>query len=546
MSKYQNQKQGGQTTTQHSQDTASIELYQNKLKEAIEQNHEELDRWQKYKKDYIQLKQKLDGLHNKLKYDAMLPFGKLAFIPGQLINTNRVMVSVGENWFIECSNTHAAQIAERRIELVHKNLKNLETRLEDLINRLKMTTDVLDIATPHAKACDSINPLFNEEGLPFVDIVEHEVQSLVDQSTQSSEKKGRNSQVYSDVDTKLKNLLDWEKLEREEEEEMAGRQRIRVINRESEKDSDDDEYEYEDEDEDEVGTNEDDDEYDSIYHQEKVQMTSDSDVDDENESLADKDKAAETSSLENKVIKVRFAQDTLSPPLSRSESTAENSIPKINTSITETSTQSSLSMSEFYSQLAKNQKSQSKAGKSMTGSPRKSTNPVKGMVVEKEPTEVNIDEFLEQVEEDILLKEVAVKYHAAREKFYAENQEFLENSQKETLLEDNIVPPSLPHSPSQTQQSQVPLKPKSLLDSSRQTQQVPNLSTPQPRPEQVPPISQPRPLLIPPSQPQPQAQSSIIPPPSQTQALTVDKSNQPRPKKISKFKAARMQGKLQD
>ena len=43
-----------------------------------------------------------------------VPIGKLAFMEGELIHTNEALVSLGDNWFVDCSTHHAKQIIERR------------------------------------------------------------------------------------------------------------------------------------------------------------------------------------------------------------------------------------------------------------------------------------------------------------------------------------------------------------------------------------------------------------------------------------------------
>ena len=44
-----------------------------------------------------------------------VPFGKLSFMPGQLVHTNEVTVLLGDNWFVDRSAKQATQIVNRRI-----------------------------------------------------------------------------------------------------------------------------------------------------------------------------------------------------------------------------------------------------------------------------------------------------------------------------------------------------------------------------------------------------------------------------------------------
>ena len=43
-----------------------------------------------------------------------VPFGKFAYMPGQIYDTNEIMVLLGDNWFVKRSVKQALEIAERR------------------------------------------------------------------------------------------------------------------------------------------------------------------------------------------------------------------------------------------------------------------------------------------------------------------------------------------------------------------------------------------------------------------------------------------------
>ena len=49
-------------------------------------------------------------------YWFQVPFGKLAFMPGQLVHTNEILVLLGDNWFAERSAAQAAEIIDRRMK----------------------------------------------------------------------------------------------------------------------------------------------------------------------------------------------------------------------------------------------------------------------------------------------------------------------------------------------------------------------------------------------------------------------------------------------
>jgi unconventional prefoldin RPB5 interactor 1 len=45
-----------------------------------------------------------------------VPFGAMAFMPGQLQHTNEIMVLLGDDWFVERSAKQACEIVDRRLK----------------------------------------------------------------------------------------------------------------------------------------------------------------------------------------------------------------------------------------------------------------------------------------------------------------------------------------------------------------------------------------------------------------------------------------------
>ncbi|XP_043562798.1 unconventional prefoldin RPB5 interactor 1 isoform X1 [Chiloscyllium plagiosum] len=98
---------------------------------------EKIQHWVKVQNDYEALQGRLKNLPDKVSYDVMVPFGPLAFMPGQLIHTNEVTVLLGDNWFAKCSAKQALSLVEHRkkhvqkaLDDLHKVMKNFESRVE--------------------------------------------------------------------------------------------------------------------------------------------------------------------------------------------------------------------------------------------------------------------------------------------------------------------------------------------------------------------------------------------------------------------------------
>ncbi|XP_071957824.1 uncharacterized protein [Antedon mediterranea] len=108
---------------------------------AFQETLSKLQQWESFKSDYETLEERLKTLPDKVTHQVMVPFGPMAFMPGQLIHTNEITVLLGDNWFVERSATQACGIAQRRIEHVQKVIKDLQKQKELLEARLGFTAD---------------------------------------------------------------------------------------------------------------------------------------------------------------------------------------------------------------------------------------------------------------------------------------------------------------------------------------------------------------------------------------------------------------------
>ncbi|XP_072926217.1 unconventional prefoldin RPB5 interactor 1 isoform X1 [Hemitrygon akajei] len=100
---------------------------------------EKIEHWVKVQSDYEALQGRLKTLPDKLSYDVMVPFGPLAFMPGQLIHTNEVTVLLGDNWFAKCSAKQAVGLVEHRKQHVQKALDDLHKIMNNFESRIHFT-----------------------------------------------------------------------------------------------------------------------------------------------------------------------------------------------------------------------------------------------------------------------------------------------------------------------------------------------------------------------------------------------------------------------
>lgn len=96
----------------------------------MQKNAEETDRWKNYLNENETAKENLSIFQKRYTVEVMVPVGKKALMPGQLIHTNEVLVGHYQGYFSKCSAHTAAQICDLRIKTAKEHLKKLETELE--------------------------------------------------------------------------------------------------------------------------------------------------------------------------------------------------------------------------------------------------------------------------------------------------------------------------------------------------------------------------------------------------------------------------------
>ncbi|KAG2178848.1 hypothetical protein INT43_001694 [Umbelopsis isabellina] len=123
-------------------DPQELARFAARLGEHMKELEASVDQWREYRDDYQQLGDLLSTLPDKTSYDIMVPLGKLAYMPGKLVHTNEVLALLGDNWFTEASAKHAAEIVARRQKVVEENLKVVETQLNETNARAGVTPGV--------------------------------------------------------------------------------------------------------------------------------------------------------------------------------------------------------------------------------------------------------------------------------------------------------------------------------------------------------------------------------------------------------------------
>lgn len=105
---------------------AELNQLQNEHKVRIKSCDEDIEKFHKFKDDYLHLQKRLTSLPDKTSHEVMVPIGSLAFMPGRLVHTNELTVLLGDNWFVERSTKQAAGIVSRRIRDVKEKMESME------------------------------------------------------------------------------------------------------------------------------------------------------------------------------------------------------------------------------------------------------------------------------------------------------------------------------------------------------------------------------------------------------------------------------------
>ena len=96
----------------------------------LHQHKEDFKKFQASKQEHIEVLGLLKDLPKKTRHSIMVPMGPMAFMPGELVHTNEVLVLLGENYFAEQSAVQAAGIVQRRIDVINDILQKTEKNVE--------------------------------------------------------------------------------------------------------------------------------------------------------------------------------------------------------------------------------------------------------------------------------------------------------------------------------------------------------------------------------------------------------------------------------
>lgn len=70
---------------------------------------------------------------------------KNAFMPGRLVNTNEILVLLGENWFVERSTKQAREMIDRRLVSINKYIEEVSNEVKLYQDQMKWTDNLMKV-----------------------------------------------------------------------------------------------------------------------------------------------------------------------------------------------------------------------------------------------------------------------------------------------------------------------------------------------------------------------------------------------------------------
>ncbi|KAJ9079309.1 hypothetical protein DSO57_1036749 [Entomophthora muscae] len=119
-----------------------VDLFTKQLNSNIRLARGQLQTAEKLYEDYDQVHKLLGDLPKQIKHKIMVPFGPLAFMPGEITHTNELTVLLGENWFADRSASQAQGIMERRQSYLQEQIDTLKADLVKLGQKVDVTKSI--------------------------------------------------------------------------------------------------------------------------------------------------------------------------------------------------------------------------------------------------------------------------------------------------------------------------------------------------------------------------------------------------------------------
>ncbi|TDG47091.1 hypothetical protein AWZ03_006528 [Drosophila navojoa] len=136
-----------------------MERREDVLRQALDKNAYETERWLAYKADNEVAIENLNMFAKSLSVEVMVPIGKKALMPGELIHTNEVLVGHYQGYFSACSAYRAEEICQHRWRLANEHLRKLQVEAD--LWQKNLETPILEGAMPKSDEIEIVEE-YNE------------------------------------------------------------------------------------------------------------------------------------------------------------------------------------------------------------------------------------------------------------------------------------------------------------------------------------------------------------------------------------------------
>ncbi|XP_022045326.1 unconventional prefoldin RPB5 interactor 1 [Acanthochromis polyacanthus] len=150
----------GQTNVEH---VGGVVRLREQHEKVVKDCESRMQHWRKVSGDYEALTDRLQTLPDQLSYDIMVPFGPLAFMPGKLVHTNEITVLLGDNWFAKCSAKQAQKIVDHRMKYVKNELDDLSKTMKNFEARVGFAKDLETISANKGDYVDIREEVGNDD-----------------------------------------------------------------------------------------------------------------------------------------------------------------------------------------------------------------------------------------------------------------------------------------------------------------------------------------------------------------------------------------------
>ncbi|TRY49810.1 Prefoldin like molecular chaperone [Cryptosporidium tyzzeri] len=111
--------------------------------------------------EFQQVSQVLNRLPNKVQHEIMVPLGPLAFSPGYIINTNKVLMLLGSDLYAERTTFESQKTIKRRLSQAEDCLETMKKNLSKIEEALKLkdefSIDIKESPTKEAEIKEENN-----------------------------------------------------------------------------------------------------------------------------------------------------------------------------------------------------------------------------------------------------------------------------------------------------------------------------------------------------------------------------------------------------